>query len=221
MLVRLHDILAPVENYLEVRGSVLLNGRDRSQSADEYFNCESCERPVIDLAFIDDQSRLFEDALRDFVYIQRYASPHTVVVFSGVFPRSQDVAWRHPVPDDYQGGAWVGDVFKIPYILAAYQPRLHLIQVDVAPAGALIVTGLDRADVTLDRQYEKIVKEYHHGRYEAAVNPVTGESTRHWNYAPDFTLERLGAVSTHAALDAVADLVERGELARGKSRAER
>jgi hypothetical protein len=216
MLVRLHDILAPVENYLEVRGSVVLNGRDRAPTADEYFSCESCERPTLDLALIDDHSRLFEDALRDFVYVQRYAGPHTVVVFSGIFPRSQDLAWRHPVPEDYPGGAWAGDVFKIPFILGTFQPRLHLIPVDVAPAGALIVTGLDRSDVTLDRQFDRIVKEYHHGHYEGPVNPITGDNQRHWNHAPDSILGRHNAVSTHAALAVVTEMVERGELAKGK-----
>lgn len=233
LLAELHRVLAPVETYVEVGVEVGVslalatgagvaigidplatvapeNTRDNqrvfNQSADEYWGCESCERPIVDFAFIDG-SHLFEDALRDFVYIQRHAGPHSVVVFDDVLPYSQDIAWRHRPPGD-----WTGDVFKIPFILGRFQPRLRQILVDVAPTGALIVTGLDPADVTLDRQYDAIVEEFHHGHYGA------GAAMRHWNLVPASVLARENAIPGREAVEAIRAMVAAGELRKGKVR---
>jgi hypothetical protein len=240
LLAALHETLAPVETYLEVGVQfgpslalaeaagvaygidpnpmvlpehVRRNQRVRAETSEQFFTCESCERPVIDFAFIDG-SHLFEDALRDFVHIQRHSGPHTVVVFDDVLPYSQDIAWRHQPPGD-----WTGDVFKLPYILNQYQPTLAQILCDVSPTGALIVTGLDPRDTALDRQFEKIVDHYHHGQYRAAPDDVTGSPWRHWNNVPAEVLARTGAVSGHEAVAKIAGMVKRGELAKGKVRA--
>lgn len=239
LLAELHGVLAPVETYLEVgvqTGASLAlaeaagvaygldpwpslqqqfirnNQRVHAETSDQFWGCESCERPTVDFAFIDG-SHLFEDALRDFIHIQEHAGPHTVVVFDDVLPYNQDIAWRTQPPGD-----WTGDVFKLPYILARYQRSLDQILVDVSPTGALIVTGLDPRDVNLRRQFEKIVEEYHHGTYEVPVDEVTGESRRHWNLAPVEVLTRAGAVDGWTAVRRIESMVKSGELSKGKVR---
>jgi len=180
-LARLHEALAPVEVYLEVGvqtgGSLHLahaagvaygvdpnpmlapefhrgNQRVIAETSDAWLGCTSCERPTIDFGFIDG-SHLMEDALRDFIYMERHSRPSTVVVFDDVLPYSQDIAWRTQPPGD-----WTGDVFKIMAVLAEYRPDLTLRLVDVAPTGALVVTGLDRRNVTLEKQYDRIAAEW-------------------------------------------------------------
>lgn len=211
-LATLHTQLAPVAVYLEVGvqtgASIALaadagvaigidpelglfhqehrrdNQRLYAQTSDQYFGCESCERHTIDIGFIDG-SHLFEDALRDFIYMERHAGSATVVVFDDVAPYSQDIAWRVQPPGD-----WTGDVFKIMAILAEYRPDLTQRLVDVTPTGALMVTGLDPRNVVLERHYDKIVAEW---------------LPRH--HVPDDVLNRVGALSPDVALAELADRI--------------
>jgi hypothetical protein len=154
-----------------------------------YYACTSCERPTVDLAFIDG-SHLFEDALRDFIHIERHAGLGTVVVFDDVLPYSQDIAWRVQPPGD-----WTGDVFKLMAILSEHRPDLDQLLVDVSPTGALVVTGLDPRNVVLDRAYDKIVETW---------------MPRH--LVPDAILGRSAALDAHTALAEIRALTEKGHF---------
>jgi len=101
----------------------------------DYFDCVQCERPKIDLAFIDG-SHLFEDALWDFIHIEMQSHPDTVVVFDDVLPYGQAIAERVQPPGD-----WTGDVWKLIYILAEHRPDLDCMLVDASATGLLVVTG--------------------------------------------------------------------------------
>jgi hypothetical protein len=182
-LARLHEALAPVEIYLEVgvqTGASLAlaeeagvaygvdptpdvhghnvrpNQRVIVETSDAWLGCKTCERPTVDLGLIDG-SHLMEDALRDFIYIERHSRPTTVVMFGGVLPYSQDNAWRHQPPGD---GNWTGDVFKLMTVLVSHRPDLNQHLVDVSPAGALVVTGLDSRNVVLEKRYDDIAAEW-------------------------------------------------------------
>lgn len=210
-LARLHEALAPVEIYLEVgvAGGASLalaenagvaygvdptpdvhghnvrpNQRVIADTSDAWLGCTSCERPTVDFGLIDG-SHLMEDALRDFIYIERHSRPTSVVVIPGVLPYSQDVAWRTAPP-----GPWSGDVFKLMAVLAEHRPDLtqHLVQ--VSPAGALVVTGLDSRNVVLEKRYDKINDEW-----------------RPRHHVPDAILAREGAQQPEDVLAAIkADL---------------
>lgn len=210
-LARLHEALAPVEIYLEVGvgtgvslalaaeagvaygvdpapdvhgHNVRPNQRVIADTSDAWLGCTSCERPTVDFGLIDG-SHLMEDALRDFIYIERHSRPTSVVVFDGVLPYSQDVAWRAPCP-----GYWVGDMFKLMAVLAAHRSDLTQHLVDVSPAGALVVTGLDQRNVVLEKRYDDIAAEW---------------LPRH--HVPDAILAREGAQQPEDVLAAVkADL---------------
>lgn len=180
-LAKMHEALAPVDIYLEVGvqfgGSLHLahaaglaygvdpapilnpeffrpNQRVIAETSDAWLGCESCERPTIDFGFIDG-SHLMEDALRDFIYMERHSRPTTVIVFDDVLPYSQDIAWREQPPGD-----WTGDVFKIMAVLSEHRPDLTLRLVDVIPTGALVVTGLDNRNVVLEKRYDKINEDW-------------------------------------------------------------
>ncbi len=239
-LAEVHAALGPVENYLEIgvqTGASLAlasaagtawgvdpapvlqpefvrdNQRVKAQTADDFFDCQACERPSIDFAFIDG-SHLFEDALRDFVNIQKHAHKGTIVVFDDVLPYSQDIAWRHQPPGD-----WTGDVFKLPYILDRFQPELNLTLVNTEPTGALMVWGLDPRDQRLERAYPRILDEYLNGTYEVPADEVTGETRRHWNYVPAEVLARSAAVIPQRAIYLINEAIRAGELGKGKVRA--
>lgn len=236
-LAEVHTLLGEVENYLEIgvqTGASLAlagaagtawgidpapvlqpeysrpNQRVKAQTADEFFDCQACERPTIDFAFIDG-SHLFEDALRDFVNVQAHSHKGTIVIFDDVLPYNQDIAWRHQPPGD-----WTGDVFKIPHILERYQPELRGMLVDVQPTGALVVWGLDPREQRLQRAYPRILDEYLNGTYEIPADQVTGATRRHWNYVPAEVLARSGAISPRVALQEIANAIKAGEVGKGK-----
>ena len=120
-------------------------------TSDNYFDAGPPALAHIDLAFIDGM-HLFENALRDFVNIERYSNPRTVVVFDDVLPRNQEEAAREQCPGD-----WTGDVWKVHLILTRLRPDLNVHLVDTSPTGTMVVWGLDPAyswDSTLLRAME-------------------------------------------------------------------
>jgi predicted O-methyltransferase YrrM len=91
----------------------------------------------LDLAFIDGM-HLFEYALRDFLNVERYSNPQTVVVFDDVLPRNQQEAARDQCPGD-----WTGDVWKVPRLLKLYRPDLAIHLVNTDPTGTAVVWNLN------------------------------------------------------------------------------
>lgn len=87
----------------------------------------------IDLGFIDGLHH-FEQALRDFLNIERFCHRQSVVIFDDVLPRNQGEANRVQCPGD-----WTGDVWKVTDILLRFRPELRITQVDTDPTGTLMV----------------------------------------------------------------------------------
>lgn len=88
----------------------LPNQRVYSMTSDDFFEQHFLTEPI-DLAFIDG-SHLVEDALVDFVNIQKRMRPGGVIVFDDVLPYNQAIASREQPPGD-----WTGDVWKLYYII--------------------------------------------------------------------------------------------------------
>ncbi|HEY4190363.1 MAG TPA: class I SAM-dependent methyltransferase [Candidatus Limnocylindrales bacterium] len=135
--------------------------------------------PTIDLAFIDGM-HLVEFALRDFMNIERFTTPTSVVVFDDMLPRNVEEAAR-----DRTTKFWAGDVFKMRGILRTYRPDLVAIPVDTAPTGLLVVLRPDADDRSLREHYDAIVAD--------AVRPDP-------QVVPDAILDRRDAVAADALL---------------------
>jgi predicted O-methyltransferase YrrM len=88
---------------------------------------------VIDLAFIDGM-HLSEYALRDYLAVERFTLPTTVVVLDDMLPRSVDEAARNR-----HTGFWTGDVYKAADALRDQRPDLIVIDVDTTPTGVVVV----------------------------------------------------------------------------------
>ncbi len=102
-----------------------------------------------------DGMHIFEYALRDFINVERYSSPHTVVVIDDVFPNSQAQAARKRITK-----AWAGDIWKLMQVLQQYRPDLKLLALDSHPTGLLLITKLDKQSSVLTEGYSKLVKTY-------------------------------------------------------------
>jgi hypothetical protein len=129
-------------------------------TSDEYFDGldASGESPFgelpIDVAYIDGMHH-FEYALRDFIAIERYSAPSSVIAFDDVLPRDVEEAAR-----DRRTLPWTGDVFRIQFALAAHRPDLRLVCVNTEPTGTLLVANLDPASDVLADRLDNIVREY-------------------------------------------------------------
>jgi hypothetical protein len=179
----LHHRLAP-RTYLEIgvaQGSSLALSRCRSIGVDPAFQVdvqltaptslirETSEayfaalerkgltpfgRLPIDFAYIDGMHHL-ENVVADFIAIERYSAPSSVIGVDDVLPPSVEEAAR-----DRLTQSWTGDVFWMAPVLAAYRPDLDALTVATEPAGTLLVTGLDPSSGVLAERLEDIVHEY-------------------------------------------------------------
>lgn len=127
-----------------------------TMTSDQFF---SEHRPILDTLSLDivylDGSHLFEDTLRDFMNVERYANRNTVVVFDDVLPYNAGIGMRAQPPGD-----WCGDVWKIPTILEAIRPDLNKLLVDAWPVGAYVVWNLDPANTFLEERYDEILEDF-------------------------------------------------------------
>jgi methyltransferase family protein len=151
-----------------------LRGRDGSTAGD------AGRDPTVDLAFIDGM-HLFEFALRDFMNVERYTTPASVIVLDDVFPRTVEEAARHRTT-----GPWAGDVYKVVEVLRQYRPDLVVVTVDSQPTGLAIVLGPDAASTALATHYDEIL----------VANVVDDPQP-----VPDAVLRRRGAVDPEAVLE--------------------
>jgi hypothetical protein len=110
-------------------------------TSDEFFAREDpiahLPVPVIDLGFIDGM-HLAEYALRDYLAIERFTAPTSVVIFDDMLPRSIDEAARHR-----HTSAWTGDVYKAAQALRDMRPDLIVLEVNTAPTGVVVVLTPD------------------------------------------------------------------------------
>lgn len=136
------------------------------QTSDEFFASHSCEEVLgasPDLVFIDGM-HLSEFALRDFINVESWASPSTVVVFDDVVPAKIEFAGRDP-----EGFVWAGDVYKTLRVLKHLRPDLRIDAFRVPYTGLAVVRDLDPGNTTLRDQYAVLEEELQGSTWEASV----------------------------------------------------
>jgi tetratricopeptide (TPR) repeat protein len=107
----------------------------------------------VELAFIDGL-HTFDQALKDFINLERHAAPSAVMVFHDVLPLDAISSARVR-----RSGFWTGDTWKILPALRRHRPDLELGMVPAAPSGLLVVRGLDPASSVLPQVYDRMVAE--------------------------------------------------------------
>ncbi len=180
LLTHLHELVKP-RTYLEVGvndGSSLTLSRVPSIGIDPAYNVRRELRadvhlvrstsdeffarpaplahfrwPIIDLAFIDGM-HLSEFTLRDFMNVERYTTPASVILLDDMLPRSVDEAAR-----DRHTHAWTGDVYKVAEALRRHRPDLLVFEVDTQPTGTVLVLLPDKASTTLRTSYDELVAQ--------------------------------------------------------------
>ncbi len=123
-----------------------------------FFESGEAERALagetVDLAFVDGL-HLFEQALRDFIHLERRAGPGSVAVFHDCLPLTAATATRRRTT-----GFWTGDVWKITPILRQLRPDLSVFLIPTYPTGLLVVTGLDPRSRVLEENLGAVIAEW-------------------------------------------------------------
>jgi len=127
-------------------------------TSDDYFAQRDLRRDIeadgVDLAFIDGL-HVFEQALRDFMNIERHAHSGTIVLIHDCLAVDALTAER-----ERKTRFWSGDVWKVVLILREFRPDLQVFTIATAPTGLGVVTGLDPRSTVLADQFDRIVAAY-------------------------------------------------------------
>ena len=126
-------------------------------TSDDFFSSYDLRQllggATVDLVFIDGM-HLFEYALRDFMNVEPFCHPRSVILFHDCCPIDAATSTREPTP-----GKWSGDVWKVLVALREYRPELRFATIDVPPTGLSVVTGVDPSSAIVRERYGEIVDE--------------------------------------------------------------
>lgn len=133
--------------------------------SDQFFRDEATAKLAtgVDMAFIDGM-HLFEYALRDFMNIERLATPDTLVIIDDIFPNHPAQATR-----TRSTRVWTGDVWKLQACLTELRPDLLVLPLNTHPSGLLLVAGLNPANRVLWDQYNPTVRRFKEMEVPASV----------------------------------------------------
>lgn len=127
-------------------------------ASDDFFKQYDLSQVIgsetFDLAFIDGL-HIFEQALKDFINLERFAGKDSVVLIHDCLPVEVIVAEREPCP-----GFWTGDVWRIIPCLKTFRPDLRIMTIPAFPSGLGVVTNLDSSSTILSDNYDEILSYY-------------------------------------------------------------
>lgn len=120
----------------------------------EYNLLEILGHSTIDVAFLDGL-HLFEQTLKDFINIERFAGPDSMILIHDCLPVNGHVATR-----ERSTAFWLGDVWKIIPCLKTIRPDLDIVTLPVKPSGLAVIRNLDPSSRVLERQFNNIVEHF-------------------------------------------------------------
>ena len=106
------------------------------------------------LGFIDGL-HVYEQALRDFINLEAYCGPKSVILFHDTVPLDEPTQRR-----TCETTFHTGDVWKIVPTLKELRPDLDIFTISTAWTGLTVVTGLDPSSRVLKESYESAVAKF-------------------------------------------------------------
>lgn len=144
-------------------------------TSDEFFSTMDAQTILggpVDLALIDGL-HLFEQTLRDFINVEKYSRPASVILVHDTLPLDHITSGRKRTTQ-----FWSGDVWKIVPCLKAYRKDLTMVNIATPPTGLLAVTNLSPESDVLEKNYDQISDEF---------LPLGFEAISERNYLTDVT----------------------------------
>ena len=108
----------------------------------------------IDLAFIDGLHH-FEQALRDFINVEKRATNDGLIVLHDCIPFDEVNSGR-----DDTAAHWVGDVWKTLAVLLDHRPELDIKIIGAPPSGLVLVSHLSPDLRILEQKFVSLVDSY-------------------------------------------------------------
>jgi hypothetical protein len=128
------------------------------------------------IGFIDGL-HLFEQSLKDFINLERYCSPRSVILFHDTIPLDEATQSRARDTQFH-----TGDVWKVVVCLKQYRPDLDIFTIATSWTGLTVVTGLDPTSRVLADGYDEAIARFINmpystieSAYEAALNVVPND----------------------------------------------
>ena len=128
------------------------------------------------VGFIDGM-HLYEQALKDFIHLERYCGPRSMILFHDTVPLDEATQSRTPATQFH-----TGDVWKAVLCLKHYRPDLDVFTIATPWTGLTVVTGLDPVSRVLADRYDEAVARFINlpfseieGRFDDALNLVPNE----------------------------------------------
>jgi hypothetical protein len=108
----------------------------------------------LELAFIDGLHS-FEQSLLDFINMERFCGPQSVILLHDTYPLDEATQERVQRTQFY-----TGDVWKTVFCLKNFRPDLDVFTIATAWTGLTVVAGLDPQSRLLSDHYRGIVEEF-------------------------------------------------------------
>lgn len=129
-----------------------------TETSDEFFAAHRAEKLLdgrpLSVGFIDGL-HLFEQALRDFIYLERWCGRRSIILFHDTVPLDEPTQRRSRETQFH-----TGDVWKTILCLKHYRPDLDIFTIATFPTGLTVVTGVDPASRVLTDRYEEAVARF-------------------------------------------------------------
>ena len=123
-------------------------------TSDDFFRTYAPPDLRVDLAFLDGL-HLFEQVLLDFLNLEQFLKPDSVVVMHDCLPLDARTASR-----ERRTRFWSGDVWKLIPCLVRFRPELTIGIVPTAPTGLAIITGFRSSAQPLQSDYNTMMSEF-------------------------------------------------------------
>lgn len=127
-------------------------------TSDELFDQQVPDRVFnekhLDMVFLDGL-HTFDQTLRDFINVEKYSHPDTVVFIHDCLPVAPISAER-----ERQTNFWIGDVWKLVPCLKAARPDLEIVTLRCPPSGLAMIRRLDRHSTILDSQFNTLINHF-------------------------------------------------------------
>ena len=144
-----------------------------AETSDDFFAhrnvLELLRGEPLSIGFIDG-SHLFEQALRDFMNLEKYSSPNSLIMFHDTVPLDELTQRREP-----ETHFSTGDVWKTILCLKQYRPDLDIFTIATPPTGLTLVLGLNPSSVVLTENYEHAVAQFIERGFSAVENKLASE----------------------------------------------
>lgn len=129
-----------------------------SMTSDDFFKTQDIAsligQPTFDMAFIDGYHS-FEQALTDFINLERMAGPSSVVFIHDCLPINARVAQKERTTR-----FWCGDVWRIIPCLKEFRPDLDIITFPAPPAGLAMITGFTATSKAFPLDFNSCLRHF-------------------------------------------------------------